>query len=211
MADRRDRGQPLVSVRLYVEGGGKGSTADACREGFRTLFTKVATPGSAPKVIASGGRQKAYQNFCVALRDHPDQTIMLLVDSEGPVRHRVWEHLGKKPGDGWKKPPGVTEDQAHLMVQCMEAWFLADRDSLLEYYGRQFGAGALPRQPNVELTTKAQAQASLKRASRTTLKGSYKKSSHSFDLLARIDPAKVRAASQHAAFFFEALVRYCEE
>lgn len=201
-----------MSVRVYVEGGGGArSTKDACRQGFGELFRKIVLPGSAPRVIASGPRFKAYLNFCDALRDHPDQTIMLLVNSEGPVRHGVWEHLGKKPGDGWKKPPGVTEDQAHLMVQCMEAWFLADRDSLLEYYGRQFGAGALPPQPNVELITKAHAQASLKRASRRTLKGSYQKSSHSFDLLARIDPAKVRAASQHAALFFETLARYCEE
>jgi hypothetical protein len=200
-----------VSVRLYVEGGSKGSTADACREGFRTLLTKVVPPGSAPKVIASGGRQKAYKNFCDALRDHPDQSIMLLVDSEGPVRHGVWEHLGKKPGDGWNKPPDAAENQAHLMVQCMEAWFLADRNSLLEYYGRRFGTSALPRQPNVELIARADAQASLKRATRGTIKGAYQKSSHAFDLLARIDPAKVRAASQHAAFFFEALVLYCEE
>ena len=67
-----------MSVRVYVEGGGNArSTKDACREGFRNLFTKIVPPESAPKVIASGGRQKAYQNFCDALRSHPDQTIML--------------------------------------------------------------------------------------------------------------------------------------
>jgi len=201
-----------VSVRVYVEGGGDArSTKDACREAFRSLFTKIVPPESALKVIASGGRQKAYQNFCDALRDHPDQTVMLLVDSEGPVHTGVWEHLRDRSGDGWKKPTGANKNQAHLMVQCMEAWFLADKDLLREHYGQHFGASALRRQPNVELIRKSDVEASLKQATRRTTKGPYQKSSHAFALLALIDPAKVRAASAHAALFFDTLARYCEE
>ena len=201
-----------MSVRVYVEGGGNArSTKDACREGFRNLFTKIVPPESAPKVIASGGRQKAYQNFCDALRSHPDQTIMLLVDSEGPVNTGVWEHLRNRSGDEWNKPPDATEGQAHLMVQCMVAWFLADKDLLRGYYGQHFGRSALPRQPNVELITKTDVEASLRQATRKTIKGAYQKSSHAFALLALVDPAKVRAASAHASRFFDALTRYCEK
>ena len=31
---------------------------------------------------------------------------------------------------------GATDEQAHLMVQCMEAWFLADRETLAAVFGR---------------------------------------------------------------------------
>ena len=212
MADRRDRGKPLVSVRVYVEGGGDArSTKDACREAFRELFKKIVPSGSAPKVIASGRRLKAFLNFCDALRDYPDQKIMLLVDSESPVTTGVWDHLRSRPEDGWDKPPNASEDQAHLMVQCMEAWFLADKDLLREHYGQHFGTSALPAQPNVELITKTDMEARLKQATRRTTKGPYQKSSHAFALLALVDPAKVRAASAHAALFFDTLARYCEE
>jgi hypothetical protein len=116
-----------------------------------------------------------------------------------------------RSGDGWNKPPDATEGQAHMMVQCMEAWFLADKDLLREYYGQHFGASALRRQPNVELIEKPDVEASLRQATRRTTKGPYQKSSHAFALLALIDPAKVRAASPHAALFFDTLMRYCEE
>jgi hypothetical protein len=199
-------------VRIYVEGGGDArSTKDACREGFRELFKKIVPAGSAPKVIASGPRLKAFQNFCDALRDYPEQRIMLLVDSEGPVTAGVWDHLSSRSEDGWNKPADASEDQAHLMVQCMEAWFLTDKDLLREYYGQHFGTRALPRQPNVELITKTHVEASLKQATRRTTKGPYQKSRHAFALLALIDPAKVRAASPHAAHFFDTVTRYCEE
>ena len=36
------------------------------------------------------------------------------------------------------------------MVQCMEAWFLADKDSLAAYYGNNFKQNALPARPDIE-------------------------------------------------------------
>lgn len=200
----------MVSVRVYVEGGGEArSTKDACRQGFRELFKKIVPSRSAPRVIASGPRRKAFLNFCDALRDYPDQEIMLLVDSEGPVTTGVWDHLRSRSEDGWDRPLNASDEQAHLMVQCMEAWFLADNDLLREYYGQHFATSALPRQANVELIGKTDVEASLRRATRRTTKGPYRKSSHAFALLALIDPAKVRIASRHAARFFETLGRYC--
>jgi hypothetical protein len=136
---------------------------------------------------------------------------MLLVDSEGAVTTGVWDHLSSRSGDGWDKPLNASEDQAHLMVQCMEAWFLADKDLLRGFYGHHFRMRALPRQPNVELITKTNAEASLRQATRNTQKREYHKTRHAFALLALVDPAKVRAASPHAARFFDTLTRYCEE
>jgi hypothetical protein len=93
----------------------------------------------------------------------------------------------------------------------MEAWFLADKDLLRQYYGQHFGATALPRQPNVELIAKTDVEASLRQATRRTTKGAYRKSRHAFALLALLDPTKVRTVSPHAGRFFDTLVRYCEE
>ncbi len=88
------------------------------------------------------------------------------------------------------------------MVQCTEAWFLADQETLGSFYGHEFLADFLPGQPNVELIAKRDVIQALEHASRPTQKGQYQKTKHSFVLLERIDPIKVRDASVHAARLF---------
>jgi len=185
-----------VSTRIYVEGGGDwSSTKSACRYAFHEFFRKIAPPGHQPKVIASGGRANAFSDFRQALRDHPDKLVVLLVDSEGPVTPGMssWAHLQQR--DGWVRPSIGGDAQAQLMVQCMEAWFLADLDVLQGYYGTGFLAASLPRGPIERVINVVGA---LEHASHGTQKGQYHKTSHGFDLLALIDPARVRASSAHA-------------
>ena len=91
------------------------------------------------------------------------------------------------------------------MVQVMESWFLADVDALEAFYGRGFHKQALPRNPNVEQVPKQDVLRGLAQAASGTRKGSYGKSSHSFGILAELDPAKVRNASLHAERFLSAL------
>ena len=98
-----------MKVRIYVEGGGDaGSTKAACREGFRSFFQNLGSLEQNPTVIASGGRLKAFHNFCDALVKNTDEIIVLLVDAERPVREGVWAHLSAGP-DGWQKPNTATE------------------------------------------------------------------------------------------------------
>jgi len=194
-----------LRVRVYVEGGGDAeSTKSICREAFRSLFEKISKGGDTPSVIASGGRLKAFKNFCDALRDHEEEVILLLVDSERPVKTAPWAHLGAKP-DKWVKPASATADQAHLMVQSMEAWLLADKDALANYYRQGFLAKSLPKNPNVEGIPKADLVPALEHASKNTQKLRYHKTGHGFALLRLIDPAKVRRASIHADRFFTVL------
>lgn len=40
--------------------------------------------------------------------------------------------------------PGAEDHSLHLMVQCMEAWLVADPDCLKAYYGRGFNERRLP-------------------------------------------------------------------
>lgn len=195
-----------MSVRIYVEGGYQGSTKSNCRQAFRALFEKVVPVGSF-KVIACGDRGSTFQDFCLALRKHTDDYVLLLVDSEEAVTVAAWQHLQNREGDRWQRPAGSDDDQAHLMVQAVEAWFLADKGMLSEYYGKGFLAGSLPRQSNVELIAKRDVFASLEHATRRTQKGEYHKTKHGFDLLERINPDRVRAASRHADRLFVTLER----
>jgi len=195
-----------VSVRIYVEGGFEGSTKSDCRRAFKTFLEKVITQGSF-KVVASGNRQNAYEDFSSALRQHPDEYIILLVDSETAVTAKPWQHLKTREGGNWSRPDGAGDDQAHLMVQVMEAWFLADRETLATYYGQGFLKNSLPRQSDIEQIEKNRVFDALRHASKKTQKGSYHKTRHGFDLLELINPALVREASRHADDLFVVLSR----
>ncbi len=65
---------------------------------------------------------------------------------------------------------------------------------------------ALPQSPNVERISKKQLFNGLKSATRhTKTKGKYGKSSHSFEILSKINPVRVRNASKHANTLLEQL------
>lgn len=197
-----------MSVHIYVEGGGSGALKSECRRGFAEFFGKFLPSGKRPKVIACGSRNEALDDFRAALRKSRGEHIVLLVDAEAPVStgRIVWAHL--KQHDGWEPPHGATEENTHLMVQCMESWFLADLDTLTAYFGQGFQASALPKNPNIEAVPKQDVLRALLAATRQSkTKGTYSKSGHSFQLLALIDPAKVRGASPHAEHLALALLR----
>jgi len=123
---------------------------------------------------------------------------ILLVDSETAVSAQSpWDHLAHQ--DHWDKPQGATDDHAHLMVQCMEAWFVVDRDCLAQYFGQGFTLNALPARNDVEDIPKNDLINGLIDATRhTRTKGEYKKGRDSFAILERIDPTLVTQASPYA-------------
>ena len=84
------------------------------------------------------------------------------------------------------------------MVQVMESWFLADKEALRAFYGRGFRRKALPQRHDIEKISKQDVFNGLKNATKGTSKGRYNKGSHSFAILAMIDPKKVMDASRHA-------------
>ena len=190
-----------MRLTIYAEGGGDTKALRTeCRMGFREFFRKAGLAGRMPRVSACGSRRQAYEDFCNALGKHgSNRFIALLVDSEGPVNEAVdpWSHLRER--DSWTKPSGATEDTAHLMVQCMEAWFFADKEALAKYFGQGFRPNALSMRPEVEAIPKGDIEQGLKNATRECeRKGQYNKGRHSFAILAQLDPAKVVAASPYA-------------
>lgn len=92
------------------------------------------------------------------------------------------------------------------MVECMEAWFIADMNSLAKYFGQNFNPNALPGNQQVETIAKLTVLKSLKDATRNcTSKGAYRKGKHSFELLGQINPSKVRKAAPYADRLLELL------
>jgi len=195
-----------VSVRIYVEGGPQGSAKSNCRQAFRALFEKVVPHGSFT-VIASGDRGGAFKDFCLALEKHRDDYVLLLVDADEEVTSKPWEHLRSRQGDQWRAPEGSQDEQAHLMVQMMESWFLADKEMLSEYYGKGFVAGSLPRRENIELIAKKDVLTALANATRNSQKGEYHKTRHGFDLIECLSPDLLRTGSKHADRLFVVLER----
>lgn len=201
-------------MKLYVEGGGDSNMLKtACRAGFSDFLSKAGLKGKMPRIVACGSRQNAYDSFCTAINTGED--ALLLVDSEASVsadcqqgdaeNWKPWHHLKNRQGDQWDKPENVDDADCHLMVQCMEAWFLADRDTLQSFFGQGFNANALPAAGNrIESVAKEQIYQALSATTKNCkTKAKYGKGEHSFKLLALISPDRVTAASPWAKRFID--------
>lgn len=192
-----------MSVTIFFEGGGEHeSTQTKCREGLRKYCDRLRPPNRRVKIVAGGSREQTFDKFKIAAHNtRADEIVALLVDSEGEVAASSCdEHL--RASDGWD----FTELRNHrvfLMVQAMEAWFLADREALATFYDGGFLRNSLPGSAtNIEIVRKQDLEPALKNATRkTNTKGVYRKIDHGAALLALIDPAKVEKASPHAKQF----------
>ena len=196
----------MVSVTLCVEGGATSRQQRDLKKAFKAFFEKVNVQVRLLRVFPMGSRASTYEVFRVTLKEtREDEFVVLLVDAEISVNPDVtsWDHL--RGEDGWARPAGVDDDQAHLMVQCMEAWFLADHQCLEAYFGRDFNTRALPRRSDVEAIPKKDLFASLKNATRNTAKRGYDKGADSFRILEMLDPELVCNASPHARRLIDVL------
>jgi uncharacterized protein DUF4276 len=192
-----------VSIKICVEGGGGQDRINTlCRKGFGEYFAKIVPENRKPRIVACGSRRSAYEDFCTSLKTerHKYELILLLVDSEDPVanNHTAWQHLKQRAADNWDRPQDADDQSAHLMVQCMESWFLADKDVLAQYFGQGFLRNSLPGHANIELIPKHQVLAALEHAVGPTTQKYYDKTNHGYELLGLISPERVGAASQRA-------------
>ena len=202
-----------MTVKVYVEGGGDHNKAlqTQCRKGFSKFLEKAGLAGRMPRIVVCGRRSRAYASFCISLETaSADDFPVLLVDSEAPVLDQnPWEHVRLRQGDGWARPNDASDDQIHFMVQAMEAWFHTDLDAVQRFYGQFFRMTALSQRPDIENIPKTDLFDGLRRATRLCQKGEYSKGEISFQILAEIDPTKVKRASAHADRFLRVLQRIC--
>ncbi|MCI0664517.1 MAG: DUF4276 family protein [Acidobacteria bacterium] len=165
---------------------------------FGELVKRGQDKGIHLRTIPCGSRNSTYEDFAKAIEDHRDAFVALLVDSEGPVSQTPWNHLN------WDSC-GKNDDHCHLMVQAMEAWFIADADKLKEYYRRGFNENHIPKDRDIERIEKSRLDSAMKEATRNTSKKTYDKTRDAPKLLAIISAAKVREASQHCNRLFNIL------
>lgn len=193
----------MVTATLYIEGGGEGRELGArFREGWNKFFESAGV-GSRTKIVRGSGRDQTFARFATAVEiGHPGTIPLLLVDSEGPVAvgKSVWQYLSLNDKN-WIRPSGAGEDQAFLMVQSMETWFLVDRVALRKHFGAKFKQNALKQWPNLENVPKKTVNDVLEKA---TSKG-YSKGKVSFKLLARINPTLVENECPHAKALLDRL------
>jgi len=195
-------------IRLYIEGGGGSHSRKELRKGFSSFFRELKAQAEGKKVpfslILCGSRNSAYEDFTRALSDHPNAFVALLVDAEGPVTQSPWKHLT------WDSC-GTSDDHCHLMVQAMEAWFVADSARLKDFYGRGFNDGPIPKETDVERIEKRRLKSCLNKAARRTSQKRYSETDHAPKLLALIDAATVRRASRHCDRLFTTLAQQMGE
>lgn len=199
------------TLTIYVEGGNRNSRAALleCQQAFKALLEQAGVPARGFTVTACGDRRTAFEDFKFAVEQ--GENALLLVDSEAglatdprtgqPVN--PWQHLAARSGDHWTPPAEATADQAHLMVPTMEAWLMADKKSLAEYYTGKFSReafneGALLQRVDVEQISKDALYEALQNATRPNRsKGLYHKGNHSFEILRTLNPQAVARGSYH--------------
>ncbi len=133
--------------------------------------------------------------------------IRIYIEGGGDTRHtRGTLRLGF---DAFLKSVWVLplpfDARYHLMVQSMEALFVADADALAMYYGQHFRRSALPTHTNLEAVTVTQLAGALKAATRGTTAGEYKKIQHAARILPRLNITRVRIALPHCERLFQFL------
>lgn len=207
-----------MKVTVYFEGASTGRGSKKSQIEARTSFQEFARKKGLkrmPRFIPCGDRRSAYEDFCTAVQTAREgEYIILLVDSEAPVVSSKlrWQHLKDRPGDDWSKPDGVSEEQVHLMVECMETWLIADRDALKKFYHNDnFLPNNISNRSNLEELSKAEVYNNLKAATKQCRRMKpYDKGQHSWKILKRASPSIVQEKCPHAKIFFEVLEKKCE-
>lgn len=189
-----------MKVRLYVEGGPKGTHADGLRR-FKNSFKQhliwLDPKLSSLDVSPCGSTDETIRDYARAVRECESTCVpAVLVDSDAPVLASPAQHLGQKLNSA--KVPQSARQYLFLMVQCMEAWLVTDQVALEKCYGSSMKAVQFPPNPDIEAVQKKDIFAALDSAARGTPTRQYHKVRDGARILAELRPESVAARSRHA-------------
>ncbi|HEX3149243.1 MAG TPA: DUF4276 family protein [Gemmataceae bacterium] len=152
--------QKQILVFIEGEGGGRttskrGFLAGEFRKSWKQFLQPLADHATNKGIrrfqcIAGRGGSAVTDTFANPLPKDQGALRILIIDSEGPVADvsKPWAALNPK-----KRPKWATDSDCYLMVQCLEAWLLADRDGLKAHFDRTktcFNEKKLKKWPNLE-------------------------------------------------------------
>lgn len=145
-----------------------------------------------PRLVACGGRNAAFDDLCTAHRESAAAFVAMLVDSEDPVAdgEKPWAHLHAR--DGWERPEGALDDQALLMITCMETWIACDHSALRGRFGAELQDSALLAVEGIETRSRGDVLRALERATQRC-QVRYEKGRVSYELLGALSPGVLQA------------------
>ncbi len=190
----------MKRVRIYFEG------TRALRPSLGEFLEK-AIPAARGKLrlVAGGGRDQTIDDFGREFHNPSPDFLILLVDSEEADDSKLEARLRSK--SNWRVPRRTqTKHDVCWMVQCMEAWFVADRAALRKFYGRKLHEKSLPRNRDIEGIPKKDVLGALKKAT----KDQYDKGSHAPKILWELNPQTVRTVAGHCQRLFDVIAEHVD-
>ncbi|HTS51281.1 MAG TPA: DUF4276 family protein [Bryobacteraceae bacterium] len=188
-------------LRIYYEGDHK--LKPGLHEFLREIREIAQSQRCQFRLIDTDGTP--VQDFRDALKANREAWNVLLLDSDAPHNRSHADLCRSKDIDP------AHEGSVFWMVEVMEAWFLADIESLIQYYGAGFREDALRGNPEVEKVSKTDVLSRLKRATQATKPGEYHKTKHAPDLLAAINVGLVRRAAPNCDRLFSLVLAKLSE
>ena len=199
-------------VRVYIEGGAAGKTADSdFRRGWKKFLKELHELAMdngyhSLEVIRGKGRASTFHRFVKYKTEYPADLCVLLVDAETatPEGTRVWDIVARRKGDNWQRPSWATERHLYLMVYFVETWLLTDQDALQKYFKQGFKQGLLPT-TNLEARSKDEINQVLEKATQGSSKGPYRHG-QAHEIIEIVRPERVKTL-RHGQRLFDDLGR----
>jgi hypothetical protein len=197
-------------VRVYIEGGGKGRGEDSdFRRGWKKFLSELHELArkhgyDSLEIVRGKGRADAFRRFSKHNLEYPGDLCVLLVDSEMPVSKDalVWNVVGERVEDQWKRPSWATERHLYLMVHSVETWLTSDPDALRTFFRRGFKSDRLPTK-NLEGRSKGDIEEALKNATQDSGNGPYRHG-QAHEVIEFVRPDKVKTL-RHGLRLFSSL------
>jgi len=190
-----------MALKVFFEGD------LALRKGIKEFFGKMTPPEVVIEPIAC--KNKPVARFLESMAEYPDDDCLLLMDGHkvaGTDRYRnenLIALLQEKTNDGRIKE--ASPSHLHFMVIEMEAWFLADREAMVTFYGDTLRESSLPKSNSVESLSRDKIWQAIRESTVNSVKGEYHKTRHGGELLGLLDPERVAARAWHCRVLKDAL------